>query len=134
MKLCRWCGTVLTQNTYSNGLIERPANVARRQFCGRLCNSQFKLAMPSDHSSAGRRRAQRLYPTQPCLVCGEKGQRHHKDKNPMNNAANNIEFLCASCHTKEHRANGDFAASAIAQSIRVSTWKRDNYGRFVAHA
>ena len=58
--------------------------------------------------NTGRQRAQRMYPeTQPCETCGCYSEetiihRHHLDGNPLNNEENNIEFLCASCHIKEH--------------------------------
>lgn len=56
-------------------------------------------------AQAGRLRANRLYSTEPCEECGDpRGQRHHKDRNTLNNERSNIEFLCASCHTKRHAA------------------------------
>jgi len=53
--------------------------------------------------NAGRRRAQKLYPTRPCAKCGDpKGVRHHKDRNTFNNVPGNIEYLCQPCHMREH--------------------------------
>lgn len=52
---------------------------------------------------AGRYRARNLFPVQPCEMCGKKdGHRHHIDRNTLNNNRDNIEFLCASCHTLRH--------------------------------
>jgi thymidylate synthase ThyX len=52
---------------------------------------------------AGRLRALRLFPTEPCEACGvAEGHRHHKDRDTFNNVRSNIEFLCASCHTSRH--------------------------------
>jgi len=52
---------------------------------------------------AGRLRAQRMYPSQPCEACGmEDGHRHHKDRNTLNNNRDNIEFLCGRCHKLRH--------------------------------
>lgn len=60
----------------------------------------------------GRHRAQRLYPLKPCEVCGLKPEdgeihRHHKDRNTLNNAPDNIQMLCLKHHTEAHQ--GQFA-------------------------
>lgn len=53
--------------------------------------------------NAGRLRAWRAFPMEPCVACGiEEGHRHHKDRNTLNNVRSNIEFLCNSCHTLRH--------------------------------
>lgn len=55
---------------------------------------------------SSRRRAQKIYSIHEhlCDRCGDKKRlvRHHKDRNPMNNSSTNVEFLCYSCHGKEH--------------------------------
>ena len=41
-----------------------------------------------------------------CSVCGEIENQidvHHKDKNRKNNKIENLQVLCASCHTKLHK-------------------------------
>lgn len=49
----------------------------------------------------GRSRAERWYPTRPCDLCGkEKAERHHIDGNPLNNAPENIMFLCRKHHMR----------------------------------
>lgn len=54
---------------------------------------------------AGRYRAQKLFPQQPCEKCSNPaGHRHHKDENTKNNTPENIQFLCNSCHRYEHLA------------------------------
>jgi hypothetical protein len=48
---------------------------------------------------AGRSRALRRYPLQPCSVCGKAhSERHHLDGNTMNNEPDNILFVCRKCH------------------------------------
>ena len=51
----------------------------------------------------GYREAQSLYPLSSCERCGEPArERHHKDRNPTNNAPENVTALCSSCHRLEH--------------------------------
>jgi len=54
--------------------------------------------------NAGRLRAQKLFPDQPCEKCATTKQihRHHIDRNPLNNIKSNIMFLCNSCHQTLH--------------------------------
>lgn len=52
--------------------------------------------------NAGRIRAEKLFSTKPCVVCGESAERHHVDKNPLNNAVTNIMFLCRKHHKGMH--------------------------------
>jgi flavin-dependent thymidylate synthase len=53
--------------------------------------------------NAGRLRAQKLFPKQPCEACGySEGHRHHLDRNTLNNHRSNIQFLCNSCHQLKH--------------------------------
>ncbi|KKK49301.1 hypothetical protein LCGC14_3136420 [marine sediment metagenome] len=48
---------------------------------------------------SGRDRARRMYPVpKPCTMCGEKGERHHKDGNTLNNEPINIDWLCRRHH------------------------------------
>jgi thymidylate synthase ThyX len=51
---------------------------------------------------AGRYRAHRLFKRDVCSQCGSKEQvgLHHKDRNTLNNTAENVEVLCNSCHGK----------------------------------
>ena len=57
----------------------------------------------------GRCRAERMYPAQPCEVCGKppggRGtvDRHHRDSDRLNNAPDNIAFLCRKHHHAAHR-------------------------------
>jgi len=36
---------------------------------------------------------------------------HHKDRNPKNNALENLEILCPNCHAEEHYGGPDMGAS-----------------------
>lgn len=47
----------------------------------------------------GRMRAEHWYPIDKCEVCGARAiDRHHRDKNPLNNNPENIQPLCRRCH------------------------------------
>jgi hypothetical protein len=88
----------------------------------------------------GRQRALLLYPdTKPCEVCGKSGRgrgvvdRHHRDSDRMNNAPENIAFLCRKDHLAAHR-NGDGmvgggARPRIAAMHRANAIERSNQAR-----
>ena len=40
-----------------------------------------------------------------CQICGSKKnlELHHKDENRGNNSLKNLQLLCKSCHSKQHR-------------------------------
>jgi len=43
-----------------------------------------------------------------CQICGRNDTKlhvHHIDKDPMNNAADNLITLCGSCHRRSHSPN-----------------------------
>lgn len=47
----------------------------------------------------GRWRAIKMFPHKPCEVCGSKNsERHHIDKNAINNNSNNIKYVCRKHH------------------------------------
>ena len=90
----------------------RPDKRYKHSFCGVICRNQWQRSSgdrigeknPSwkgtaATESAGRRRAQSWFSSKPCAVCGSgKSERHHKDRNPLNNLPDNIEFLCRKHH------------------------------------
>lgn len=55
-------------------------------------------------NGGGRTRANRMYLAELCSICDStvRVQRHHIDKDPTNNATNNIEILCELCHKSRH--------------------------------
>lgn len=66
-----------------------------------------------------------------CERCG--GTRnlcvHHKDRDRSNNAPDNLETLCRSCHAKEHRCGDNFSRGKPHKAPA----QRDHLGRFVKH-
>jgi len=83
----------------SEDIKKRVIEIVRERHIG-LKNPQWKgdLRAPG----TGRVIANRLYPNpQPCEVCGElRTEKHHIDNNPINNASNNIMWLCRKHHMK----------------------------------
>lgn len=45
---------------------------------------------------------------------------HHKDMNHFNNALENLEILCANCHTKEHKRSGIVSNEGIEPTYSAS--------------
>lgn len=87
-----------------------------RKTCSRECSSRLMSGQRSKGDeaslSAARGRAAAVVPPGPCMRCGapegkRAHDRHHKDRNPYNNARSNIERLCRACHVAEHKAVGD---------------------------
>ena len=62
-----------------------------------------------------------------CNLCGTKGDllAHHKDRNWRNNVPENIQILCRSCHTKEHKRLGHITKPKIFKDRRefYEDWK-----------
>ena len=54
----------------------------------------------------GRRRAERRFTADECSRCGSTDfiDRHHVDRNPLNNDPANVAILCRRCHMAAHRA------------------------------
>jgi hypothetical protein len=74
----------------------------------------------------GRSRARHYYSNpKPCERCGstDQPQRHHRGRNPANNESTNIEWLCAPCHAREHRASERAEARGIYGALAyVDEW------------
>lgn len=59
---------------------------------------------------SARARAAKLYRNLgPCTSCGAaESERHHVNRNPVDNRAENIAVLCHPCHMRLHWEQGDF--------------------------
>jgi phage terminase large subunit GpA-like protein len=76
-------------------------------YCGPTCQGtafHFRASVNGTTRSSAAKRAGRLKPYRPCERCGEtrRSQVHHRDRNYLNNAPENLERLCHWCHSKEH--------------------------------
>ena len=66
----------------------------------------------------GLRRARRMYPTagMTCGRCGGPGplQRHHRNRNHLDNRPANIALLCGPCHAALHIRAGEWGRRRAA--------------------
>ena len=69
---------------------------------------------------AGRSRALRMYAARPCASCAvDRAERHHLDGNTLNNAPENIVFLCRKCHMRKDGRLDEFKKLAVANQPKA---------------
>lgn len=99
----------------------------RRRFCGSKCQGMAQRLDPDRRAktrAGAAKMANRLKPKAPCERCGEtrSSQLHHKDRDFMNNALENLERLCRWCHASEH------GPDRAAYAARGWATRRERYG------
>ena len=59
-----------------------------------------------------------------CEICGldKNLEIHHKDRNRNNNHLNNLQLLCKSCHSKQHRGK-EWHKNIIKYKMEVKNGK-----------
>jgi thymidylate synthase (FAD) len=82
-----------------HGAAGRSAIAARMQGAG-----NHRWAGSAIQENSGRLRAQKMYSAGECSACGSlrRPERHHIDKDPRNNAPENVRVLCPTCHKAWH--------------------------------
>jgi len=72
--------------------------------------------------STGRNRARARYKEQePCVVCNSPHtERHHRDRDTLNNEASNVPFLCHRCHMIEHSRMRKITKDFVQLRLRTS--------------
>lgn len=117
MKLCLYCGKELVRPRWKNGNLD--STFHNRKFCSSKCYGKFIEAQGTAKRTSARKTAQRRVALTICDVCGsmENLQRHHKDRNPRNNAIENIQVLCQECHKNDHMADGTWGLAGFKNRI-----------------
>lgn len=104
---CDHCGNLFFK---SKSKVE--ASKSGKVFCCRTCKDaaqSYMLEIQPHHYGSGsdyRSKAFKHYAPL-CIKCGYSNinalEVHHKDKNRENNSIENLEILCANCHTLTHK-------------------------------
>lgn len=118
-KRCKFCNNLMIQKRLLSGKLD--SGFGKQMFCSKRCYGDWKLSQnPTPSKATGRKRAQSKVKMTKCERCASETelQRHHKDRNPANNAFENIEVLCQTCHTKEHCSDETWGVSALKKKYR----------------
>ena len=133
-KRCLQCSQMLTRKRFGTRL-EDMGVFRRRRYCNLQCRGSMKhaetMASPSGMTrGACRRRARQMVPPGPCERCGTMNALdvHHKDHDWTNNAPENLERICRSCHIRDHRP-----ARICRQPRCQSTTRGGAHGLCVKH-
>lgn len=98
-KSCVVCGEPLTRKRFASGRLEDRGVFLRRTHCSQRCaNTRSTVTKSAHHYRAQKHREET------CEECGTTSALHvhHKDRNPSNDAVENLATLCGSCHLKLH--------------------------------
>jgi hypothetical protein len=117
MKRCEYCGKEMVRPRWGNG--ELDSTWEKRRFCSSRCYGDLVISQGRANRKSGRKRAQRTIPMTECARCRgtTRLQRHHKDRNPLNNARNNVEILCQTCHKTDHLEDGTWGISGFKNRL-----------------
>lgn len=126
VKNCKACGQPLVRKRYGKRLEDRTRFLAR-EHCNQSCANSREAVQADSH----RWKARQIKPRERCTRCGAMNSLHvhHKDRNPANNALENLTVLCASCHLKLHWAE-DREARLEAKRIGESMNRRLGAGKW----
>ena len=108
-KICEFCQVEMVRPRWSNGNLDSAWKT--RRFCSSRCYGDWILAQKKGKPASGRKIAQKRFPLKQCERCKStvRLQRHHKDRNSLNNKADNVEVLCQTCHKNLHMAEGSWS-------------------------
>lgn len=110
-RFCEVCGVEIVRRRLPCGELMSRSVFLRRKFCSRVCEGAAFASRPKKANPGwmtAHHHARNIKPTGPCERCGaiKKTDVHHKDGNWRNNALDNLERLCRSCHVKHHKREG----------------------------
>lgn len=107
---CQTCGTKLERKRLPNGDLEYLIHFNRRKYCDLKCYANRTIQHKENPCwMTAHYHARKICPPTPCEKCGSEHRTdvHHKDMNWKNNAQDNLQRLCRSCHIKAHRSESD---------------------------
>jgi hypothetical protein len=136
-KWCEACGKRLARKRSPGGALESNHSFRKRKYCNHACfwvvQSKKTMERPTTCMSLGRRRARRIKGPGPCERCGSTRfiDVHHKNRDELDNAPENLERLCRSCHHREHHKPG--SCSVCGQRQRALGFCPKHYERFKKH-
>lgn len=90
-------------------------DASRKKFCDKECYRLYRLTQPLTNKSTGHYRARAATLATTCSMCGTKKNLHvhHIDRNVLNDAAENLQVLCAECHRAEHATPPPTSSCAV---------------------
>ena len=95
---------------------------SRRRFCSMNCYGLSVRGTPNT-AADGRYQAQAIYKATECEKCGAVSgrlHRHHVNHDATDNSPQNIQILCAKCHTEEHRKPPKMSKCAVCGEMFVA--------------
>jgi hypothetical protein len=115
---CGSCGALMSRKRF-NGRLEDMSVFLRRRYCGRECMA--RAYVKEEVTRKGHLVRARKFRKSACEICGgnEKLGIHHKDRDWANDAPDNLQTLCASCHTSLHHAAGEISPRLPLRNCRV---------------
>lgn len=136
LKFCEQCGKKLERKRLPNGDLEYLIHFNRRKFCDLKCMATAFDARPVKNDpgwATAHHHARKLVPVGACEKCGSPDARdvHHRDGNYQNNDLSNLQRLCRSCHSKEHRQKS--SCSICGKPVKGLGFCDKHYQRFKKH-
>lgn len=127
VKFCQACGTQLVRKRFDSGRLEDRGVFLRRCHCSKRCAATKSVVQRDTH----RWRANREASKEVCDRCPATTDLHihHRDRDVTNNAQENLQVLCRSCHLKLHwREDPTYRAEQEAALRGGRTGRRSNVG------
>jgi hypothetical protein len=134
-RYCQECGKRLERKRRPNGKLENLTYFNGRKFCDLRCTATNfgRRHSPDVKESAAHHHARQIVPKGPCNRCGNPlaSDVHHRDHNYLNNAPENLERLCRSCHKQEHASRGSCVICGLPHV--ALGYCKTHYRRFKKH-